>query len=114
LPWNGGNVSYLNGTICLPVYGKVLTHEARLCVQRGDKVVEYDTKQYEGQMAYFNQEFRPAIYDYAGQSRCFDCTSFCWIVGNYLMASGSTYTAHDCPALDATCITIVTTLMELK
>jgi hypothetical protein len=35
LPWNGSNLSYLNETIHLPVYWKLLTHEARLCVPRG-------------------------------------------------------------------------------
>ncbi len=114
LPWNGSNASYLNGIIYLPVYGKVLTREARICVQKGTRVGDYDNKLYEGQMAYINQEFRPAIYDYAGQSRCFDCTSFRWIVCNYLKASGTTLTAQDGPAIDARCLVIVTTLTELK
>jgi hypothetical protein len=86
LPWDGVSTSYLDGEILFPVFGREVTHEARLCVPRGASVIEYDNKQYEGLMAYFNQEFRPAIFEFAGQSRCFDCTSFRWVMGQYLQA----------------------------
>lgn len=64
LPWNIGNgkTVYPEGKIFLPVYGKILTHEARLVVERGALDFRYDNRLYEGQMAYFNQVLRPALY----------------------------------------------------
>jgi hypothetical protein len=111
LPWDGVNTSYLDGKIFFPVYGKEVTHEARLCVPKGANVVTYDNKQYEGQMAYFNQGFRPAIYDFAGQSRCFDCTSFRWIVGQYLQSAGLDHTGA---AIDRKCVIVEITLFRFK
>jgi hypothetical protein len=90
LPWDlpGGLTKYLDGTIYFPVYGKVLTHEARLVVRRGAKVINYNNRLYEGQMAYYNQVLRPAMYSYGGQTKCFDCTSFRHIVCDYLVKTG--------------------------
>jgi hypothetical protein len=78
---------------------------------RGANLVEYDNKRYEGLMAYFNQEFRPAIYDFAGKSKCFDCTSFRWIVGQYLWAADMTHTG---PAIDRKCVIIEITLFRFR
>lgn len=111
LPWDGVSTSYLDGKILFPVYGKEATHEARLCVPQGAKLIEYDNKLYEGLMAYFNQEFRPAIYEHAGQSRCFDCTSFRWIVEQYLQAAGLSHTEA---AIDQRCVIIEVTLFRFR
>ena len=82
LPWDiEEQTKYLEGTIYLPIFGRQLTHESRLYVQRGAKMVLYDNKKYEGQMAYFNQVQRVARYK---NDRCYDCTAFRAIVKEYL------------------------------
>ena len=111
LPWDGTSTSYLDGTVFFPVYGKDLTHEARLCVPKGANVVDYDNKLYETQMAYFNQRFRPAMYHFAGKYKCFDCSSFRWIVAEYLKAAAMT---HDSHAIDRQCVIIEITLFRFK
>ena len=60
LPWSTHvTTEYLQGEIMLPVFGKFLTHETRLCVHGPDaSVVPYDCLEYEGRMAYFNQFIR--------------------------------------------------------
>jgi hypothetical protein len=78
LPWTVPFTDYLSGIIYLPVYGKKLTHEARLLVFRGAPVIRYDNKLYEGQMAYFNQFIRRNTYP-GGQ--CFDCYTLRQLVG---------------------------------
>jgi hypothetical protein len=86
LPWREGVTNYLSGRIYFPVYGKKLTHEARLVVCKDAPPVEYDNRVYEGQMAYFNWILRPAIQYAFGGERCYDCTAFRWIVCQYLDA----------------------------
>ena len=78
LPWNRERSLYLDGTICLPIFGKRLTHESRLFVLRGAKVVEYDNRTYQRQMAYFNQVTRHSMH--AG-GMCFDCFSCFMLLG---------------------------------
>jgi len=85
LPWDmEPNTEYLDGNIHLPVFGRFLTHESRLIVQRGAGMKIYDNKKYEGQMAYFNQKLRTAIYP---GGRCYDCTVFRSIIQAYLEKS---------------------------
>ena len=82
LPWDMElQTAYLEGTIYLPIFGRQLTHESRLYVQRDAKMIMYDNKKYEGQMAYFNQVQRVARYE---SDRCYDCTAFRAIVKEYL------------------------------
>ena len=94
LPWDDsiegkGGTLYPKGNIHLPVYGRSMTHETRLVVEKGAVDVSYDNKLYEGQMAYFNQVLRPALYP-AGprEHRCYDCVAFHAIVKQYMMKSG--------------------------
>ena len=117
LPWSVGNgkTLYPDGRIFLPVYGKELTHEARLVVDRWAPNIQYRNKLYEGQMAYFNQVLRPALYPsknhilkpniitynkdssrtekkgqvVQGEKKCYDCTAFQMIVREYLLKSGN-------------------------
>ena len=93
LPWSvGGNTTrYLDGKIHFPVYGKELTHEARLIVSMNAPLKDYDNARYEQKMAYFNRRMRPATYP---GGRCYDCTSFHWVVSGYLAAAG--YRDTDC------------------
>ena len=45
LPWDlEPHTHYLDGEICLPVFGRHLTHEARLIVTRGATQVDYDNR----------------------------------------------------------------------
>lgn len=82
LPWDlEPYTEYLDGEIHLPVFGKHLTHEARLVVERGAQRVDYDNGQYERRMAYFNRVQRVAIYE---GGRCYDCTAFRRIIAEYL------------------------------
>lgn len=87
LPWIKGETNYLSGRIYLPVYGKRLTHEARLVVTKDAPASNYDNQLYEGQMAYFNQVLRPSIQSAFGGGKCYDCTAFRWIVCKYLAVS---------------------------
>ena len=82
LPWDmEASTEYLDGLIHLPVFGRFLTHESRLVVQRGARMKTYDNSRYEGQMAHFNQKLRTAIYP---GGRCYDCTVFRHIIQGYL------------------------------
>ena len=118
LPWNlntNGKTNYLSGRIYFPVYGKVLTHEARLVVCRDAAPTEYDDRLYEGQMAYFNRVLRPAIQPVFGGGRCYDCTSFRCIIAKYLSAAdGLLFDIGECDysAVDAKCSLIETKLKE--
>jgi hypothetical protein len=111
LPWNlpagNGMTLYPEGTMMLPVYGKRLTHEARLIVDRGAQDFLYENSLYEGQMSSFNRKLRTALYpseacvfhmlglnvrpsqDHSTprKNRCYDCTAFQEIVGEYLLKS---------------------------
>jgi hypothetical protein len=132
LPWNQGNgiTYYPAGTVYLPVYGKQFTHEARLIVDRDTHDIPYCNKQYEGQMSYFNQIVRPALYHSQecvcyrlglGSSelhewehqiyRCYDCTAFHAIMGGYLLQSG-TIRPHNLnyTAIEAECLKLETRL----
>lgn len=85
LPWNmEPSTEYLDGLIHLPVFGRFLTHESRLVVQRGAGMKTYNNSRYEGQMAHFNQKLRTAIYP---GGRCYDCTVFRYIIRKYLEKS---------------------------
>jgi len=76
LPWDlSATTTYLDGEIRFPIFGRALTHEARLVVRRGARHVQYDNARYERQMAFFNQHRRPMVYAEAG-GRCYDCTAF--------------------------------------
>lgn len=104
LPWDlEPYTSYLQGDIHFPVFGRHLTHEARLVVKRGAALVSYDNGKYERQMAFFNRVQRVAIYD---DGRCYDCTAFREIVGEYL---GKPVCA---PAVEETCLDIENKLNE--
>jgi len=82
LPWDmEPSTEYLDGLIYLPVFGRFLTHESRLVVQRGAQMKTYNNARYEGQMAFFNQKLRTAIYP---GGRCYDCTVFRAIIKGYL------------------------------
>jgi hypothetical protein len=114
LPWDLDQkkiTEYLGGKIHFPVFGKRLTHEARLVVERGAGPTRYDNGLYEGQMACFNQLLRPAMFDLDGYIGCFDCTSFRIIVYDYLVATSKSSEIGD---VDQKCKEIVTELKHLK
>jgi hypothetical protein len=66
LPWSTHvTIEYLQGEIMLPVFGKFLTHETRLCIRGPDALsIPYNCHDYEGRMAYFNQFIRTSFNDY--------------------------------------------------
>ena len=108
LPWRSGVTNYLSGQIFFPVYGKALTHEARLVVPGNACAADYDNGLYEQQMVYFNRRLRPAVQSVLG-SGCYDCTAFRWIVRAYLIKTlGGGF---DPSLIDAHCIAIE---LELK
>ena len=111
LPWDppNENTEYLNGKIFFPVFGKKLTHEARLVVGRGAKLTSYNNGLYEGWMAHFNQSLRPSMLSFGGQRGCFDCTSFRKIVYRYLSATGRSR-----EIFDQKCKEIVTMLYQYQ
>ena len=102
LPWRLGVTNYLSGRIHFPVYGKPLTHEARLVVPRGACAVDYDNRRYEQHMAHFNQVLRPSVQTVFGRSCCYDCTAFRWIVCGYLLKTMGCVSAIDdrCNAIE--------------
>lgn len=82
LPWDlEPQTIYLEGEVQLPVFGKHLTHESRLIVGRCACLIPYDNPKYERQMAFFNRVQRVALYE---GGRCYDCTAFRRVVGEYL------------------------------
>jgi hypothetical protein len=84
-------------------------------VPKGANLIQYDSRQYEGQMAFFNQVLRPSIYKYADNEKCLDCTSLSTIVYQYLMCIGieDPYTTGDFEQIHEKCYEIETDLMEL-
>jgi hypothetical protein len=119
LPWREGVTNYPSGRIYFPVYGKRLTHEARLVVPKDAPPVDYENRVYEGQMAYFNQVLRPATFRAFAGGRCYDCTSFRWIVCQFLYKSserqfdlGSWPESYG--VIDAKCFEIERELARLK
>ena len=103
LPWRRGVTNYLGGRLYFPVYGKALTHEARLVVPRGASAVDYDNRRYEQHMAHFNRVLRPSVHTvFGGRSGCYDCTAFRWIVCGYLLKTGEL----DVAAIDERCAAI--------
>jgi cap2 methyltransferase len=104
LPWRRGVTNYLGGRLYFPVYGKALTHEARLVVPRGASAVDYDNRRYEQHMAHFNRVLRPSVHTvFGGRSGgCYDCTAFRWIVCGYLLKTGE----FDVAAIDERCAAI--------
>jgi cap2 methyltransferase len=102
LPWRLGVTNYLSGRIHFPVYGKPLTHEARLVVPRGACAVDYDNRRYEQHMAHFNRVLRPSVQTLFGRSCCYDCTAFRWIVCGYLLKTMGCVSAIDdrCNAIE--------------
>jgi hypothetical protein len=98
LPWDAGTTNYLDGDIYLPVWGPTATTEARLVTRAplaedpsGKRIYamrDYDNKQYEEQMFYFNTIIRPALYPHdvvgEGLDHCYDCRSEVDILTNYL------------------------------
>lgn len=80
LPWDTGTTEYLEGELHLPVFGRRLTHEARLVVRRGAGLVPYDNRAYERRMAFFNRVLRAAVYE---DGLCYDCSAFRRIVAEY-------------------------------
>lgn len=106
LPWSiSKKTEYLSGKIYFPVYGKQLTHEARLIVPRDALPRVYDNQRYERQMAYFNRVLRPAVFG----GLCYDCTAFRSIVGAYLAVAGV-----EGSEVDKRCVKIERELERLK
>ena len=99
LPWDlEPQTLYLEGVIQLPVFGKHLTHEARLIVQRDASLVPYDNRKYERQMAHFNRVQRVALYE---TGRCYDCTAFRKILGEYLGNRGEEEVEDLCRVIES-------------
>jgi hypothetical protein len=100
LPEGRADTVYLNGEIHLPIFGRPLTHETRLVVQRGARHVPYDHARYERQMAFFNRHQRPVVYYWAAGGLCYDCTAFRALVGRYFRRRGSAAEAQ-CEAIES-------------
>jgi hypothetical protein len=87
---------YLGGEVYMPVYGPKHTTEARLFVERQKskdtpyKYVDWDMKQYEEEMYYFNTVTRKQYYSHeydhiVGICHCYDCTTELKIIEEYLV-----------------------------
>ncbi len=99
LPWPGNGavsasnqVEYLNGDICLPIWGPPSTTESRLVIKRGSHTHNptriYDCLVYEEEMCYFNRVIRPAIHTCQkerswGLDGCYDCTAEVRLLDKY-------------------------------
>lgn len=85
---NSNTYKYLDGDIFLPVWGRQSTTECRLVVPKDYKIKEYDIKQYEEQLFYFNCKTRVNYYPHdiesQGLCHCFDCRSEVYILEQYL------------------------------
>lgn len=113
LPWNigrgsiGPQLTYLDGDIYLPVWGRHTTSECRLITRdwngEGSAPTKvYNNYVYEKQMYYFNRNLRPSLYHhpYVGQGidHCYDCTAEMLILQLY---KDNFFPALDVPALSA-------------
>ncbi|KNC50807.1 uncharacterized protein AMSG_06709 [Thecamonas trahens ATCC 50062] len=90
LPWGAGSTQYLDGAIHLPVWGPITTTETRLVVARDAPKVDWDHKDYEERMFYFNTVTRVHYYDHPvrvpGICHCYDCASEVIILREHIAA----------------------------
>lgn len=88
LPYGEGTMQYFDGDIYLPVWGPVNTTETRLVVGRNPEIKIWNNKEYEENMAYFNNVQRVSYYNHNLKNycldHCYDCSSEIYILGNYL------------------------------
>lgn len=63
LPWNDGNMEYLDGNIYLQAYPPCTSTETRLIVGKNASCKIYDNRKYEEQLFYFNNHIRVKQYD---------------------------------------------------
>jgi hypothetical protein len=109
LSWHPGKTKYLDGKIYLPVWGPQSTTETRL-VPDDELEREYDHKEYEEQMFYFNTVTRVSYYPHNinadGFDNCFDCASEALILERYLCKMQRhkviANTINDCSDKDST------------
>lgn len=87
LPFKEGKTPYFKGKIYLPVWGKSFTAESRLIIE-GLEIIEYDNREYEEMMSYFNIVQRtckyPHKYKGCGYDQCYDCRAEIHILEEYL------------------------------
>ena len=86
-------VTYLNGEIHLPIWGRQSTTECRLVIAKGvcPSTRQYDCVKYEQQMSFFNRRTRPSIYKaqfVPGLDSCFDCTAEVAVLTEYVRRAG--------------------------
>ncbi len=88
LPYKKGSTKYLDGQVCLPVWGNATTTEVRL-VPNGRSLRDWDHKAFEEQMFHFNTVTRVQYYQHSirgvrGLCHCYDCASEVSILTEYL------------------------------
>ena len=82
---------YYKGLIFLQPYAPQGSTETRLLLSKELESYDYNTKEYQGKLYYFNRILRPSYYvksiinNFNYFDHCYDCTYFSYLVKNYLI-----------------------------
>ena len=81
---------YYKGLIFLQPFAPQSSTETRLLLKKDLESYEYNIKEYQGKLYYFNRVMRPSFYkksiinDNNYFDHCYDCTYFSYLIKNYL------------------------------
>ena len=86
LPWKKGVTKYLDGKLYYQVWGGKHTSESRLSPKKPYKMRNYDHREYEEKMHFFNRISRRQIYknDVECYGNCYDCFAEIYILSRFL------------------------------
>jgi len=96
LPWGEGMTTYLDGELILPIWGTQTTTELLLVPDDDAREREWDRKQFEEWMFYFNtimrvQYYRHSVFGVRGLDHCYDCASEILVLQRYLEKHYNTF-----------------------
>lgn len=88
-PYIGTTYDYLDGEIYLQPYAPIASTESRLLIKKNTKNKQYNIKEYNGQLFYFNRILRPSYYKsiikkHEYLDNCWDCVYFSYLIKTYL------------------------------
>ena len=104
-------ITYLDGHIHLPIWGRTQTTDCRLIIDerfhydagRQPKMRVYDCAAYEEEMCYFNRVVRPSVHrqpiQFGGLDGCYDCTAEVFVLNQFIVSRHDTRSVMEMSAL---------------
>jgi hypothetical protein len=101
LPWEEGETKYPVGEIYIQAFPGATSTETRLICKKGAELTTYDNKTYEEALFFHNTKTRMKRYSTVlglsilsrdGIDACYDCSSFVWVMSEYLRVTGGKVT----------------------